>query len=222
MSEMAAYLPRQEEGSDSRPLIVGIGGTTREGSSSERALKFALSAAEDFGARTVTFSVRDLLLPLYDPASGERSSEAARLVAALRDCDGVIIASPGYHGSVSGLIKNALDYIEDLSTDRRAYLDGRAIGCIACAYGYQAVGSTLATLRSIAHALRGWPTPLGVGINSSLPVFGSNGSVIEPQIAAQLRTLALQVTSFARIGHDTGPLSAPKAPRVSETGCTTA
>jgi len=57
-----------------------------------------------------------------------------------------------YHGSLSGLIKNALDSLEPLRDDVRPYLDGRAVGCIVVADGWQACGSALASLRGIVHA----------------------------------------------------------------------
>ena len=146
-----------------QPLIVGIGGTTRDGSSSEKALRIALDAAEELGAKTKIFSGSNLVLPMYDPAVMERSLNAIELVESLRSCDGVIVTSPGYHGTISGMVKNALDYVEDMNKDPRVYLDGRAVGCIACAYGWQATGSTMSTLRSIVHALRGWAYTSGCG-----------------------------------------------------------
>jgi len=179
------------------PLIVGIGGTTRGDSTSERALRFALRHAERSGARTVLFAAAALDLPMYDPGEPTRTPAAARLVRALRDSDGVLIASPGYHGSISGLVKNALDYVEDLRSDTRPYLEGRAVGCIACAYGWQAVGTTLVTLRTIVHALRGWPTPFAAAINSSTPAFDATGGCIDEGIAAQLERVARQATDFA-------------------------
>ncbi len=148
------------------PCILGIGGTTRIGSSSERILRDALAKVEALGVATRCIAGPELVLPIYDSADAGRSPAAVDLVNAMRDSAGIIIASPGYHGTVSGLIKNALDYAEDLSKDSRPYFEGKPVGCIACAYGWQATGSTLATLRTIAHALRGWPTPLGVAVNS--------------------------------------------------------
>jgi FMN reductase len=144
------------------PLIVGMGGTTRDGSSSEVALRVALKAAERAGAETVMLAGAALDLPMYAPERADRSSKARQLIDLLRRSHGVIITSPGYHGSISGLIKNALDYAEDMRQDDAVYFEGRAVGCIACACGWQATGSTLATLRSIVHALRGWPAPIGV------------------------------------------------------------
>ena len=108
-----------------------------------------------------------------------------------------MLGSPGYHGGLSGLVKNALDYLEDLHDDPRPYLDGRAVGCIACAYGGQATATTLTSLRSIVHALRGWPTPLGVTVDSGSTVLG-DGVIIDQQLHARLHTLGQQVMEFAR------------------------
>lgn len=99
------------------PFIVGIGGTPRSGSSSERAMSVALESARVSGARILSISGSELLLPMYTPDFNERDAKSSALVQAIRECDGLIIASPAYHGSVSGLIKNALDYTEDLRTD---------------------------------------------------------------------------------------------------------
>lgn len=180
-----------------RPLIVGLGGTTRALSTSEEALQYALGRARALGADTELLVGPQILLPIYTPESPERSAEARHLVRVLRRADGIIVASPGYHGSLSGLIKNALDYAEDLRDDERPYFDGRAVGLIACAYGWQATGSTLNTLRSIVHALRGWPTPLGVAINTSDGRFGDDHSPPNAALAQQLSILAGQVVEFA-------------------------
>ena len=58
------------------PLIVGVGGTLRTGSTSERALALALAAAARLGASTAMFSGPAIALPHYDPAEGERGPEA--------------------------------------------------------------------------------------------------------------------------------------------------
>lgn len=179
------------------PFIVGIGGTTRAGSSSELVLRGALAEAAKLGARTQIFAGPDLMLPLYAPEDPSRDPRAKELIEALRRADGIIIASPGYHGSISGMVKNALDYIEDLRADERVYLDGRAVGCIACAYGWQATGSVLAALRSIVHALRGWPTPLGIAVNSTGKLFDDEGACTDAPLSGQMKVLAEQVVSFA-------------------------
>jgi FMN reductase len=182
-----------------KPFIVGIGGTASPGSSTEQALALALAAAERAGATVEMFGGAMLAsLPHYLTDGTSTSVEGRRLVEAVRKANGVIIASPGYHGSISGMVKNAIDYVEETAKDERVYLDGVPVGLIATAYGWQATGSTLATLRSIVHALRGWPTPLGAAINTSGRIF-QDGQCSDPAAANQLDLVGRQVTEFARL-----------------------
>lgn len=179
--------------------IVAIGGTTRPNSSTERALNLTLVAAEEAGATTTHFTGVDLMaLPMYDPEDAERVEVAQRLVSELRRADGVIIGSPAYHGSISGLVKNALDYTEDMRDDDRAYFSNRAVGVVATGYGWQGVVATLQTLRQIAHALRGYPTPLGAGINSLECKFADDGTASDDKAAFQLAMVGDEVVALAR------------------------
>jgi FMN reductase len=177
--------------------VVGIGGSMRADSQSERALRLVLQGARLAGAETVAITGAELVLPFYDPAVRERGTMAHRLVASLREADGVVLVSPGYHGTVSGLVKNALDYVEDLRADPRPYLDGRAVGCVAMAQGWQAAVTTLTALRSIVHALRGWPTPLGAALNSGEVHFDDHSVPSDPAVERALRTIGEQVVQFA-------------------------
>lgn len=178
--------------------VVGLGGSLRAGSQSERALRIALDGAEEAGGRTQAITGSELILPFYDSAIEDRTPEALRLVEALRNADGVIIVSPGYHGALSGLIKNALDYVEDLRPDKRPYLHGRAVGLVAVAYGWQAAVTTLEQLRTITHALRGWPTPLGGSVNSAEVKFDESGGASDEKVVNTLRLIGRQVVEFAR------------------------
>lgn len=191
------------------PLIVGLGGTTSDGSATERVLQASLDAAAALGARTRLLAGTDLDLPMYAP--GPRGRRARALVEALREADGVILASPAYHGTVSGLVKNALDHAEDLRCADPPYLEGRAVGCIAVAGGPQAGAATLATLRAIGHALRGWPTPLGVAVDTSDRVFDGGGAIDDAVVLGRLDLLADQVVGFARADRR---MLAPQSPPV--------
>jgi FMN reductase len=183
----------------SHPLILGLGGTPNPGSTTERALALSLMTAAAEGADTIMITGQDLILPMYTAGVAERTLQGRRLVDAFRRCTGVIIASPAYHGSLSGLVKNALDYAEDLRGDERVYFDGIAVGLIACAGGWQAAGQTLTTLRAIAHALRGWPTPLGAALNTSMKLFDEDGSCLDLSSKFQLETVGRQVVQFSRM-----------------------
>ena len=177
------------------PTLLALGGSTTPLSATERALRIAAEATPDV---TVTFLTgRALMLPIYDTESRHRTSEALALIEAARFADGVIIASPGYHGGISGMVKNALDYLEDLRHDDRPYLDGRAVGLIGVAHGWQTAVGTLHQLREVVHSLRGWPTPLGVAINDSAGLIRTNAADSDPHIVDQLQTLGRQVSDMA-------------------------
>jgi FMN reductase len=178
------------------PLIVGIGGTHRPSSSSELAARYALKKAEMSGARVLMFDGPSLSFPLYNPSEPARDERTVAFVTALRAADGIILAAPAYHGGISGLIKNALDYTEDMSRDERVYFDDRAVGSIACAGGWQAAGATLSALRSVVHALRGWNTPMGVMVNTANKVFEAE-RCLDADVERNLSVMAHQVVKFA-------------------------
>jgi FMN reductase len=181
-----------------RPLhVVGLGGTVRTGSSSEQALRIAVARAEAQGATTRVFAGAELVrLPMYAPEAGDGGPVARDLVDHLRRADGVIVASPGYHGSISGLVKNALDYTEDMRDDALPYLADRSVGLVVTAYGWQAAVTTLSALRAIVHALRGWVTPYGAAVNSLQTGF-ADGGCTEARVTEQLHTVADEVVRFA-------------------------
>ncbi len=180
------------------PLVVGIGGTIGGVSSTERALKIALDSAGREGFRTRMFGGADMArLPLYDPKATSRTVVEREFVDTVRQASALIIASPGYHGSISGVVKNALDLLEETAGDARPYLADMPVGLIATAYGWQATGSTIAALRSIVHALRGWPTPFAAAINTQVTKFDDAGGASEPAVLDQLVMVGQQVARFA-------------------------
>lgn len=172
------------------PLIVGIGGSTRIPSVTNELLDGVLAGVAALGARTTAVVGAELAdLPIYTGEGDEPA--AATLLAAVRAADCVVIATPGYHGGMSGLVKNALDHLEALRDDERPYLDGRAAGVIVSAAGWQACGTALVSVRSAIHALRGWPTPFGVTVNSAVQ------DVTDEPVQGALRILAGQLVEFA-------------------------
>ncbi len=188
------------DASGRRPKVVGIGGTIRAGSTTETALACSLRRAEELGAETRLFGGEFLIkLPPFDPRPTESTPEQRELVEAVREADAIIIASPGYHGSISGLVKNALDTIELTAKDELPYFHGRPVGAIVTAYGWQATGSTLMALRSIIHALRGWPTPFGAALNTTAGLFDEAGACRDEKDAWALNTVAEQVMAFAKM-----------------------
>lgn len=181
-----------------RPLVVGIGGSIGGVASTERALRMALDSAAREGFETRLFGGDALAqLPLYNPKTTDRTEAERDFVDTVRQASALIIASPGYHGSLSGLVKNALDLLEETARDPRPYLADVPVGLIATAYGWQATGSTIAALRSIVHALRGWPTPFAAAINSQLTKFDEAGGASDAAVLDQLALVGRQVARFA-------------------------
>jgi FMN reductase len=172
------------------PLIVGIGGSTNPDSITNQLLDRCLADVAVMGARTESFTGPALAdLSIY---TGEADSSAATaLLDTVRRADCVVIGTPGYHGGMSGLVKNALDHLDELRGDKRPYLDGRAVGVIVTAAGWQACGTALVSVRSAIHALRGWPTPFGVTMNSN------EQDVDDPRVLGAVRVLARQLMQFA-------------------------
>lgn len=197
---------------DRRPVIVALGGSTRAFSTSEAALRIAADGASAAGADVEVLGGSDLMLPIYDPDASMRVPQAEHLLDLVRRADGLIVVSPGYHGGLSGLVKNALDYLEELRDEpdtggsagspghgRGPYLHGRAVGCIAVAHGWQAAVGTLHQLRQVVHALRGWPTPFGAVVNSSEVRLDdpAASSVSGSAAVEQLHLVGQQVAEFA-------------------------
>jgi FMN reductase len=198
------------------PFIVGFGGTSRASSTGEILASAVLSEAQALGARVQFFGGAALAaLPHFAPESRERTTEQIAFVEAVRSADGLVIATPGYHGGVSGLVKNAIDLLEDLREDRRPYFDGRAVGLIVTAAGWQACGVTLMSMRGIVHAMRGWPTPHGITVNTVAQRAIVEGRIADPALREAIALQARQVVQFA-VAANPGPLSA------SVTGATAA
>jgi FMN reductase len=172
------------------PLIVGIGGSTNPTSVTNRLLDACLAEVATRGARTASITGAELAeLPIY--AGDADPALVAPLIDLVRAADCVVIGTPGYHGGMSGLVKNALDHLELLRDDDRPYLDGRAVGVIVTAAGWQACGTALVSVRSAIHSLRGWPTPFGVTVNSA------EQSPDDERVTGALHVLASQLVQFA-------------------------
>ncbi len=146
------------------PNIVLVSGSLRADSTSDRVARWCARQCAQQGADARVFTGAELQFPFYRPGLSEQDGEDGEIggfVRALGRADGLVLVSPTYHGTVSGLLKNALDYANDLVAPR-AFLEGVPVGCVAVGAGAQGMASTLTTLRTIGHALRAWPTPLGV------------------------------------------------------------
>ncbi|HEX2417170.1 MAG TPA: NADPH-dependent FMN reductase [Micromonosporaceae bacterium] len=193
------------------PRVVLLSGSLSESSRTNRFAEWCARVLTVRGALPELFTGRLLELPLYRPGAAERSPAAQRLLSSIAAADGVILLSPTYHGTVSGLLKNALDYLNELASSPRPYLADRAVGCVAVGAGDMGAVTTLGTLRAICHALRAWPTPLGAAIAGSAVEFDSDGDPTQPEVRERLRTIIGQVLAFTQLSRAAGNPSAQPA-----------
>ena len=149
------------------PFIAGIGGTLRERSYSRAALNNALPIAQRQGAEVELLDLRALDLPMYVPDlliedyPANRVAAVTRLMQTARRAQALIWSSPTYHGTVSGVFKNALDMLELLGDDDPPYLSGKAVGLIAVSDS-----QTFSAMASSVHELRGWLAPTYLTLDS--------------------------------------------------------
>jgi len=174
-----------------KPHVVCLSGSLSPGSRSERVAAWCAAESAELGAETSLVTGAQMEFPFYRPARA-RPLAVKRFLSLLSSADGVVVVAPAYHGTVPGLLKNALDYVDDLQGGAQPFLDGRSVGCVAVSAGEQGAASTLTTLRTIAHALRGWPTPLGVAVSGDSE-FDAGGNPTGQRLVFQLRQMLGQV-----------------------------
>lgn len=180
----------------STPHVVGLGGSLSDSSSSLRALRVALDAAEQTGATVELLDVRDLALPFYGSHVPINES-VRRLVDATAAADALIWSSPLYHGTVSGAFKNALDWLQLLADGEPPFLSAKPVGLIATAAGVQGL-QAINTMEFVVRALRGWTVPFVVPLARAWEVFDSDGVPRDPAVGTQLHMLGREVAAAAR------------------------
>lgn len=187
--------------------IAGVGGTLREDSTSLGALRRALVAAEQAGAETELLDLRELKLPFYEPGKPleEYGPQVERFVEAVREADGLLISTAAYHGTLAGVTKNALDFLQFLSEDERPYLEGRVVGLISTSGGDQAAMHSIDAMVHAVHALRGIVAPLVVAI-PKIWRHSDDGEITDKNYASRLEKLGgLVVQMVARLRTEDRP-----------------
>jgi NAD(P)H-dependent FMN reductase len=171
--------------------VVAICGSLKAGSSTRAALTVALEAAAGAGARTAWVAIDDL--PLCDGREGEYDPRVARLRAEVRAADALLVGSPEYHGSFTGVLKNALDL---LGPDE---LSGKLIGLVAVARGDAGAMNTLNHLRHVARWVNAWVLPAQVSVPRAAEAFDEHGAVIRPGLADELATLGRELVRYGAL-----------------------
>lgn len=184
-----------------QPLhVVGLGGTLHDNSTSLIALERALKAAQQAGATVELLDLNLLDLPMYRPGRKLEDFGHAvhKMIAATRRADAMLWSTAAYHGTLAGVTKNALDYMEFLAGGENAYLQNKVVGLIATAGGDQAGVNTVNAMVNIVHSLRGTAAPLSVPIASAWKVFDDEGVITDKKTVQRLDKLGGLVVEMAR------------------------
>jgi FMN reductase len=177
--------------------VVGLGGSLASVSKSRAALQTALEGAANAGAETELLDIGELNLPLYNPDDDEPTDDAARLIESCYSADGMLWSSPMYQGTISGALKNALDWLHVLGRRDPPYLHDKVIGLISAAGGTQGL-QAINTMEFSVRALRGWAVPYVVPVASAARVFDQDGQIHDEGVEAQLRTLGEEVVRVSQ------------------------
>ena len=103
-------------------------------------------------------------LPFLDPFNIEKTEAVDDFLKTFTEEESQIWISPLYHGTITGVMKNALDWLELTSRNESPYLSGKTIGLMTTAEGSFAVQG-INTMISIAHTLRASVLPYSIPVN---------------------------------------------------------
>ncbi|WP_127530939.1 NADPH-dependent FMN reductase [Paenibacillus kobensis] len=139
--------------------ITIIAGSNRKDATSTRAAEYAAGRLTRQGHTVQLFDLYKQPLPMYSPDAGADDS-AVKLQRAMQEADAVILTTPEYHGSISGALKNALDYLG------QSHFSGKAVLSISSAGGPIGV-SSLQQLQAIVRNLHGINSPEWISIGGA-------------------------------------------------------
>ncbi len=172
--------------------VTGVCGTMFADSSTGKALAIALSGAAEYDAETALLELRDFNLVFCGSVpEDEYPPDVFKLRQVLRDSQGIILATPEYHGSLTGALKNMLDL---MSFDE---FETKIVGLVGVAGGHMGAINSLNTMKTICRNLHCWVLPQEVSIANSRQAFNDDGTAKDPAIEKRLLNVGRQVVKFA-------------------------
>lgn len=172
--------------------IVAISGSLREGSYSYLALQAVAQRLRGLGTEVEILDLRQMNLPF---CNGENAypdyPDVEVLRSQVQSADGLILATPEYHGSVSGVLKNALDL---MSFD---HLSDKVTGLISV-LGGQSNSNALNDLRIIMRWVHAWVIPEQVAIGQAWNAFDEDGQLKDKKLAERFDQFAKSLLQYVQ------------------------
>ncbi len=181
--------------------LIALAGSLREQSYNQQLVEIAARAAEAHGAEVQIVSLADYAIPLFSEdleAEGvpDGVSDLRHMFA---QADGILLASPEYNGSISGVLKNALDWIsrpsQDVDTD--SAFKGKVAGLLSASPGGLGGIRGLSHTREILQNLGTIVSPLQVAVPAAYAAFDDAGELVDESVRRKVENLAEQVVSLA-------------------------
>ena len=172
-------------------MILGIAGSLRINSNSTRALKIVLEDASlKYSAETALIDLREKVLPIFNPS--DRSEDNQNVKDVTREvvkADAFILASPDYHGSMSGALKNWLDfYWKEFA--------GKTFGYIVASH--EKGLTVMDQMRTAVRQCYGWSLPYGISIHGDHD-FNRSGNVTNESLLSRLEMLARDLVVYSKL-----------------------
>ena len=175
--------------------VKALCGSLRQGSTTHAALTIALKGAEEAGASVELLDLSEYELIFYG-AVDEKSHyppDVIKLKQKLTEAHGILLGSPEYHGSFSGVIKNALDLMG------YEEFQNKVVGLIGVSGGRMGAGNALSMLRIVCSSLRAWVLPNDVSIARASEAFDQNGCLNDAELEMRIRKIGRQVAEYATL-----------------------
>jgi NAD(P)H-dependent FMN reductase len=170
--------------STTRFKVLGVAGSTRANSYSTRALKIALGHAKAQGSEVRLLELGKMSIPFYNPSAPE-SSELKEAGESVSWADAFILASPDYHGSMSGTLKNFLDYFYE-------EFAGKVFGYIVASH--EKGLTVMEQMRTAVRQCYGWSMPYGVSVHGELDFKASE--IANDRIAKRVRMMSRDLVVY--------------------------
>jgi NAD(P)H-dependent FMN reductase len=183
------------------PKILAFAGSTRIDSYNKKLVKIAAAGARAAGAEVTYLDLRDIPMPLYDEdleAQAGIPANVRRFKDLMVAHQGLLIASPEYNSSLSGVLKNAIDWASrpEPGEPSLACFAGKVAAIMSASLGGFGGLRGLVPLRSLLGNIKVLVLPDQIAVAKAHEVFNPNGSLKDPQQQASVEQLGSNVAGI--------------------------
>ena len=183
--------------------ILAFAGSTREGSFNKKLVHIAAAGAGEAGADVTEIDLRDCRLPVFDQddeSEHGKPDNAKALKQLMIDHDAFLIASPEYNSSISGVLKNCIDWVsrpDDGEATPLVAFRGKVVTLMSTSPGALGGLRGLVHLRSILGNLGCIVLPDQLAVPKARDAFNSDGTLADPRRHERVLELGRTLVSVA-------------------------